>query len=172
MRDLRAALLVCSLCSAWLPACSEKAPASGPPSEPASEVARPEAPSVAPPPAAAPVEAEPSLASVISAVLDSRPMTMYLHPEVEGRVPVAITGPALAGATIEAVAQGQPVRVRAEAEAAADPEAPCVIFDRITVEGTTAEIELRYPIEGILGRFVLERERTGWRIVKAELAER
>jgi hypothetical protein len=110
------------------------------------------------------------LASVIAAVLDSRPMAMYLHPEVEGRVPVAIGGPALAGATIEVIAQGQPAK--ACSDAAADPEAACVIFERIDIAEPTAQVELRYPIEGVVGTFRLERDGEGWRIMKADLAER
>lgn len=171
MRDLRAALLVLSCCAAIV-ACSGGggSPGTTPaaPGAPASPAA-PEAPAA---PAAAPAPAAPPLAGVIAAVLDSRPMAMYLHPEIEGRVPVAISGPALAGARLDAVAQGQPVVMRTEAEAAADQDAAIVIFERVDVTEATAEVELRYPIEGIVGRFRLEREGEGWRIVKAELVER
>lgn len=171
MRDLRAAFLVCSLSCAALAACSKDgAPASEPPTATASSGATEDA---APPaPVDATAVAEPSPSSVIAAVLDSRPMTMYLHPEVEGRVPVRVAGPALAGLTVDAIAQGQPVKLLTVDEATTDPEAACVIFERIDVGEATAEVELRYPIEGVLGRFLLEREGAGWRIVKAELAER
>lgn len=169
MRDLRSALLVCSLFCAALAACSKDgAPASEPPTATAStDATRDEAPTDAPP-----AVAEPSTSSVIAAVLDSRPMTMYLHPEVEGRVPVKVAGPALAGVTVDAIAQGQPVKMLTVSEATTDPEAACVIFERIEIGEATAEVELRYPIEGVIGRFLLEREGAGWRIVKAELAER
>lgn len=174
MRDLRAALLVCSLSCAALLACSKAgAPASeAPTAPPSAETASGEGPAVTTAPPAAPVEATPSPSSVIAAVLDSRPMTMYLHPEVEGRVPVRVAGPALAGVTVDAIAQGQPVKMLTADEATADPEAACVIFERIDVGEATAEVELRYPIEGVIGRILLEREGAGWRIVKAELAER
>ena len=126
--------------------------------------------------AAAPADAtpspSPSPSPVIAAVLDSRPLAMYLHPEGEGRGPVRIAGPALAGVTVAAVAQGQTVELLTAVEATTDPEGPCVIFERIDIGEATAEVELRYPIEGVIGRFVLEREGVGWRIVKAELAER
>jgi hypothetical protein len=174
MRDLRAALLVCSLCCVALPACSKAgAPANeAPTASPSAATASEDAPAATTAPPAAPVEATPSPSSVIAAVLDSRPMTMYLHPEVEGRVPVRVAGPALAGVTVDAVAQGQPVKLLTVVEATTDPEGPCVIFERIDIGEATAEVELRYPIEGVLGHFVLEREGAGWRIVKAELAER
>lgn len=174
MRDLRAALFVCSACLLAPSACSKAGtPTSEAPTATASDAAaRGEAPTPATAHPAAPAEANPSVASVIGAVLDSRPMTMYLHPELEGRVPVAVSGPALAGATIEVIAQGQPVQVLTEAEVAAAADKACVIFERIELGEATAEVQLRYPIEGILGRFVLEREGEGWRIIKAELAER
>lgn len=175
MRDLRAAFLVCSLsCAALLAACSKDgAPTSEPaPAPTGTEATSGETPTAATDPVAAPADATPSPSSVIAAVLDSRPMAMYLHPEVEGRVPVRIAGPALAGVTVDAVAQGQPVKLLTVVEATVDPEGPCVIFERIDIGEATAEVELRYPIEGVIGRFVLEREGAGWRIVKAELAER
>lgn len=170
MTSTPAALIVCL----WIgsTACTGRsAPAQPPPaSESASAAAELEAPAPADPPAPS-VEPESFVDSVIATILDSRPMTMYLHPEVEGRVPVVISGPAVAKRTIEASAQGAVVQQRTGAEVAADPEAPVVIFDRISVTEREAEVELRYPIEGVAGSFALEMKDGSWAIMKAELAE-
>ncbi len=99
-------------------------------------------------------------------------MTMYLHPEIEGRIPVVITGPALAGRSIKGIAQGATIAMRSDADAAANPEDPVVIFDRISITEQLAEVELRYPIEGIVARFTLVRDGDDWMLRTADLSER
>jgi hypothetical protein len=47
-----------------------------------------------------------------------------------------------------------------------------VIFERIELTGPFADVVLSYPIEGVAGTFRLVREGEGWKLLKAQLAER
>lgn len=111
---------------------------------------------------------------LVGAVLAAPAMVAYLHPEVEGRIPVVVSGSAVEGHPVTATAQGAAVQQRTKAEAAADPEAPVVFFDRIIVldSNTTAKVSLRYPIEGVVGTVELRAEGSAWVVTKAELSER
>jgi hypothetical protein len=173
MRDVRAAVLVVALVCAGPLACSRGgAPSSAPPAAAATTSPEPTAATPdADAPAAEPADPAAIQASLVTTVLDSRPMVMYLHPEVEGRVPVGIGGPALEVRTREVTAQGVPVKLCHD-EATAEPGNTCVIFERIEITGPFADVVLYYPIEGVEGTFRLVREREGWKLLKAQLVER
>jgi hypothetical protein len=170
MRDVRAAVLGVALASAWLLACSRGgAPASTPPPEP--EVESPEQPSATAPATDAPADIRTIHAALATAVLNSRPMLMYLHPEVEGRVPVGLGGPVMDARTSDVIVQGVPSKLCNDEETGI-PGNTCVIFERIEITGPFADVVLSYPIEGVAGTFRLVREGEGWKLLKAQLAER
>lgn len=99
-------------------------------------------------------------------VLELAGLTTFWHEELPGRRPLRVLSNEHVPDDAELHLFGQPVtRI-----AAPDPE-PYFVFTRADVSGDGAEIEFRYPVEGVRGSAVLTREAGSWRVVHSEVFE-
>ncbi len=103
---------------------------------------------------------------IIAATLKHPSVAMYLHPEVDGRVPVRVAmGAPFDGRAIRLNLYGQPVvTVRnSDSNSALNMSLQC--------RATHCNVQLSYPPEGIHGVVQLIQEQGQWRVETADIME-
>ncbi len=105
---------------------------------------------------------------VLKLIIDHPALAGYLHPEVAGRVPLAISDHLLApGVTPSKF--GQPVRILSDREVGSQPH---LRFQSFEVRGARAKTVIEYKVEGVEVVFSLESTAAGWwKVVDAKIAE-
>ena len=106
---------------------------------------------------------------VIAAILQHEGLRAFLHPEVEGRVPVVLSESNLVTAPLDLTMFGQPVRV--VSPGAAQPLAPVIELTSLERSATGAVIAIRYAVEGVSGQARLSREGSKWVVTEMNLSE-
>ena len=107
--------------------------------------------------------------AVLKLIIDHPALAKYLHPEIEGRVPLVISDHLLeSGVTPSKF--GKPVRILSDREVGTLPH---LRFTSFEVEGTRATARLEYKVEGVEAAFILETTTSGWwKVVDAKVDER
>jgi hypothetical protein len=106
--------------------------------------------------------------AVLKVIIDHPALAKFLHPEVEGRVPLVISGHLLESG-VTPTKFGRPVRILSDRELGALPH---LRFTSFEVEGSRATVRVEYKVEGVEAVFILESSASGWwRVVDAEVAE-
>lgn len=107
--------------------------------------------------------------AVLKLIIGHPALSKYLHPEIEGRVPLVVSDHLLeSGVTPSKF--GKPVRILSDREAGTLPH---LRFTSFEVEGTRATASLEYKVEGVEAVFTLETSPSGWwKVVDAKVAER
>ena len=117
-----------------------------------------------------PLVADPDRKAVLAALLDSKALAPYLHPETEGRKPVRI---ALSKALPDPVPGLRkfdlPVLFLPREELEKDP---FLEVTELSFEGDNARVAFTYDEEGVAGHALLKRAGGGYAIVEAEISER
>jgi hypothetical protein len=107
--------------------------------------------------------------AILAALLDSKALAPYLHPETEGRKPIRI---ALSGSISTPVLTlskfDLPVLFLAKEELTKDPY---LEVTALTIEGDAATIVFRYDVEGLTGKASLTRDEGGFKVVAATVTE-
>jgi len=106
--------------------------------------------------------------AVLKLIIEHPALAKYLHPEIEGRVPLVISDHLLeSGVTPSKF--GKPVRILGDREVG---RLPHLRFTSFEVEGARATARVEYKVEGVEAVFILESSASGWwKVVDARVAE-
>jgi len=106
--------------------------------------------------------------SVLKLIIDHPALAGYLHPEIEGRVPLLVSDHLLApGVTPSKF--GQAVRILGDRELGSQPH---LRFRSFEVQDSRATVVVDYKIEGVEALFVLENTASGWwKVVDVKVSE-
>lgn len=118
-------------------------------------------------PCHATTELDPASA-VIQTILDYPKLEIFLHPNVEGRVPVLISGQMLPS-RVRIVKYGRDVLRMNLSETEGKP---VIIFDELTITSSESKVRLRYPAEGIHASFTLTKKSDLWTVERVQITER
>jgi hypothetical protein len=106
------------------------------------------------------------ICDLVQLAVDFEQLQKFLHPDVEGREELCITG-LMISKEIEIFNNGKYVRVVESLE-----ECDNVIrFDTINIDSDSANMVFFYPIEGVRGKIGFELVNNNWAIVSSEIAE-
>lgn len=100
---------------------------------------------------------------MVRQVLDNPKLELFLHPEVEGRIPVVLSDHLLAS-PMDLSKYGQPVRVSADTT---PTERAILRFTRLTLGDNNATLEFVYDIEGVYGKCTFARAADGTWLLSA-----
>lgn len=103
---------------------------------------------------------------ILQLALDHPSFELYLHPEVAGRLPVYILGSELPH-NLNLSKFGMPVKIVSVVK----PHSPVVRIKHFDVHADTADLQLEYSIEGIVGNFSFNYRDGRWKLVKANVLE-
>jgi len=101
-------------------------------------------------------------------IVDHPTLAPYLHPEVAGRVPLAVSDHLLApGVTPSKF--GQPLRIVHDRDVGAQPHLRIMSFE---LDGSRAKAVVEYRVEGVRAVFDLRGNSNGWwTVVDARVTE-
>src|SRR6266571_4655631 len=105
---------------------------------------------------------------VLKLIVDHPTLAPYLHPEVAGRVPLAVSDHLLApGVTPSKF--GQPLRIVHDRDVGAQPHLRIMSFE---LDGSRAKAVVEYRVEGVRAVFDLRGNSNGWwTVVDARVTE-
>jgi hypothetical protein len=103
--------------------------------------------------------------AIVEAVLAHDSVSNYLHPEIAGRLPIAVALRSPPSTPLRARAFGHPVRV-------ASLQDPHAIILGISTAGDKATVTLTYAQEGLGGNIGLHKRNGVWVVTSDELWER
>ncbi len=115
------------------------------------------------------VEANMTNVPLLQLVLDLPELQQYYHVDsLPERSPLRLvcSDPACADASLEKF--GAPVEV---SPAAPEGDQPYLEITRFDQQASSAEVEFRYPVEGVVGRVSLSKTGDTWSVTEARLAE-
>jgi hypothetical protein len=105
---------------------------------------------------------------IIQVVLDFPEIEIFLHPEMKERIPVLVSGDSIPhDFTVKKFGQNVLKVTPAKIETR-----PIIIFDKISVHSLRAEVDLRYPAEGVNAFFTLKRGSEKWEIERFKVVEK
>lgn len=107
-----------------------------------------------------------STKSPFQLILDDSRFEGFLHPEVDGRVPVRVYCAKECPDLTDVAKFGAPVERVDEAG-----EAPVIEIEVWEQSDSKVEARLSYAIEGVVAQFALERGTDGWGVADAKVAE-
>jgi hypothetical protein len=106
--------------------------------------------------------------AVLKLIIDDAALAPYLHPEVAGRVPLAVSDHLLEpGVTPSKF--GQPVRIADDRHVGTQAYLRILTFE---VDGSRAKLVVEYRVEGVRVEFELRRNSIGWWSVADAKVER
>lgn len=106
--------------------------------------------------------------AVVKLIIEYPRLAKYLHPELEGRVPLVISDHLLAPG-ITPSRFGHPVQIIPDRDIGARPH---IRFMSFKVKGTRATTVIEYKAEGVRGEFELESTPSGWwKVLDAKISE-
>ncbi len=108
------------------------------------------------------------LRDVIEQVLQDPGLDQYLHLNVRGRLPLAISGPGLP-AKLEVIKGGYHVKV---VEGPKNEKDPVLVFTKIERDGTAVRLRYRYDVEGIDGSAVVFHKDGAWTLGSNRVIEK
>jgi hypothetical protein len=108
-------------------------------------------------------------AAVLKMILDHPDLQQYLHPEVEGRVPVRIKSNDALGTDVSVEKFGKPVAF--VTTAAATEDAPVLDVKAFDVAGDTVTFRIDYAAEGMTAKGELEKTGGQWSFKSFEAVE-
>lgn len=123
--------------------------------------------------AARPVKAAQSdIEQVCQLTLDLPALQQYYHVEdAPNRKPLVVASNEHLSADVQLTKFGEPVKLMQRAEAVAAKK-PYFEFTAMKIEGDTARVSFRYPVEGISGDLALRREGGAWQVESHKIVER
>lgn len=111
---------------------------------------------------------QPIPAEIIEQIINEPDLQAFLHPEVEGRIPLVISDH-LIEPNIYLTKFGRPVRIISDHKLSAGP---FLRFTCFTVQGSTATVKLEYKIEGVAAEYLFAGDMEGsWQFREAQIWE-
>lgn len=111
--------------------------------------------------------ADDDLTLVLAAVLQHKSVAIYLHPEMQGRLPVIIAiGKPYSYQTVEISLYGKPVIVTTNPK-----DLKIAVKLKPICSADTCKVEVGYKPEGIFGDVWLKKEADQWVVTKADIYE-
>ena len=108
-----------------------------------------------------------AVSQVVQTVLDCPKFEVFLHPEVEGRIPLLVAGSVVPDG-LRVVKYGKNI-VKVVLR---EPETRAVIvFDELLVVGNDAKVRILYPAEGVSASFTLRNSSDAWSITSSQVIE-
>lgn len=108
---------------------------------------------------------------IIQTILNSDSITMFIHSEIEGRLPVVILQNELIPTSFHILVEDSVAKVMAKPEIKNEKMEAYFEFYETSIARTAAIIKFLYPIEGIDCRVTLERTNSVWKIIRFQSHE-
>lgn len=108
---------------------------------------------------------------IIQTILNSDSVTMFIHPEIEGRLPIIILQNEFIPSSFDIQVEDSVAKVMAKSEIENDKIEAYFKFYETSIARTGALIRFSYPIEGIDCRVNLEKTNSVWKIIRFQSHE-
>jgi len=105
--------------------------------------------------------------AILQLVIDDPELDAYLKLGEPGRFPLKVSGSALPDG-LKLVKATEPVKL---VDAPASDKDPVLVINAIEIDGGTATVRYRYPIEGIRGTARLTKGPHGWELKSSRIVE-
>lgn len=108
---------------------------------------------------------------ILQLTIDLDVLDKYYHEGVAGRKPLQIVKSEAVPDALDLKKFGEPVRVIPRADAEGKGLAYLEI-KKLEIDGTRAQVDFAYPVEGVQGTAKFQKGDAGWRVESRELHER
>jgi hypothetical protein len=107
--------------------------------------------------------------AIVGQIIDHNDLQLFLHPEIEGRVPLIISEHLLQR-NLSLSKFGEPVKILPESKLS---DSAFLRFTHFKVKKDTAAIELEYKIEGVAAKYIFICDlHKGWQLRDSEIWEK